>query len=613
MPRFRDEAGRDSTQLARRTQIQPLSMPDFTGGWRPDKSEAEVMPNELIQARNVELNANGNLRKRGGIEKIVDQADLGNGEVEFVFAPRVFTDTGSPAEPEMAQVLMMFNASDGSLYYGNFGEAYKEYDAPGTGTDPTDSGHSPGEVNASDTDYFRAWPLSTLQYGQYVYVTSLRKDGFSGGSGAGGAWETENATANSASLPIRYDADADTFSRPTVHPLNGAATGFPRARSAIVKYNRVFAANVHSEGVFRYPSRVYWSDAGTAETFGTNSWIGVSSDDGDEITSLVPFGEQILIFKNNSVWGLTGTDEDTFSLYQLEGANGCEATYGATAAGGVAYFFSHRDATIYEYDGADLTDIGQPISEWLRRQLNFNATSKVVLQVVNDQLWLSFPNGTFNTGNVTDRNAEILCFDLRHRAWTRWLDWGLVPTIIRRDSDYKTTQAGGAFYPGDENPYFAANGALGAYDGDLLRGWMGTSHDTAGALWSDDGSAVRAEVHTAWLNPGTDRHRMRRATTYHGATSGSTTIDIYKDFITWEEAHTYSYDPAAHTDTVAAFANQEQGMDDFIWTRLKFRLRNDDTERWELNGIDARISTRPHPRGAVMGTQYHDGDEGCGG
>lgn len=589
-------------------------MPKWTGGWRPDKAPSELLPHELELAYNIELTSEGGIRNRAGMEEVSDEVtDLD--EIEFLFSPRVFTTsgTGISSQPIFQQIVSAFNQSDGSIYIQNFGQIYEDHLDDAEGADLTDTGHSLGNAGGGSSNYFRIWPITAMTWEDNIYYTSLRFNGFSGGSGAGGSWETQGGTGSTdPSLPAIYDVQDDSWSRPDIHDLDGSTSGFPRARTALVKYNRFFAANVHKGGAYRYPSRIYWSDAGTAETWDTNSWIGVGADDGTEITALIPFGEQIIVFKNDSVWQLSGTDEDTFALYALDDLKGCNGTYAATSTPNHVYFFDERNCMVWRYDGAQFDDIGRPIAQWLQQNINKNASSKVVLQVVNDQLWLSFPNNTF-ADTQSDKNALTVVYDLRHQCWASWWSFGIVPSVIQRESDYVATGPDGVI-EGDANPYFALT--TSNRDDVIMKGYMGLNDDDADSmLWQDYGTGITSTWRTFWYAPGGGKNRIRRAEALispqnDGDLDTEIEIQVFRDLYgTAWQSYNVQFDD--WQDNVVEFHHQTSEVDIGRWTWLAFGRNEAVNGMVRVNTIKLTVSSEQHPRGKVMGTNYHDTEVGC--
>lgn len=591
--------------LLSRTPILRYSFNNFHGGWRPDKQLSQLAENEMSDVYNLEYMTGGGVRKRGGYTEFTDAVtDLDN--IEFFFAPRVYTvdDTGAAApQPIFRQICFVFNTSDGSIYYEPFGDLALDF-AGGTDNNLVDSGHSLGNAGSGSSNYFRIWPINVITWNDDIYMTCLRYNGFSGGSGAGGTWQTQSGggSPSSPSLPLRYDAQDNTFHRPAVHDLDGDTSGFPRARTAMAYHDRIFAANVHKAGVYRYPSRIYWSNAGTAETWETNSFIEVGADDGTEIVAIIPFGEQIMIFKNSSVWALVGTDEDTFALYPLDKRMGAEGTYCVTAAAGKCWFFDIVTCSVWQYDGANFENIGLPVADHIRHNINFNASSKAVLQIFGDYVWFSYPVADASP-TQGDENTETLVWDTKVNAWTRW-SFGIVPSVNNRFSDF-TVQEPDGVVEGDANPYFVSNAS--AEDDHIMKGFMGNVSPDADVVWTDNGTNFEFQFRTFWFSPdiGGSRNRLRRVEVNAAEISDQIDIALYRDFLNsvWTSL---SFDPLAHSGDILEYHFQQSSADKlgmFNW--LMAELSATHSNEVKVNNVSYQVSSRAAPRGDVGGTGYH--------
>jgi hypothetical protein len=86
---------------------------------------------------------------------------------------------------------------------------------------------------------------------------------------------------------------------------------FPKGSFAVWFHNFLFVA-----GVASYPNRLYWSDLDdpTKFTGGVTGSIDINENDGDEIIGLNVLKDELLIFKRNRIWSLTGFGTTTFTI-----------------------------------------------------------------------------------------------------------------------------------------------------------------------------------------------------------------------------------------------------------------------------------------------------------
>jgi hypothetical protein len=260
---------------------------DFTGGWRPDKPLSQLAENEIAEVLNLEYEPGGSVRKRGGFEEFTN-AVTGLDNIEFLFAPRVYTTDG--LKPILGQQVWAIPKNDGELYRAVFGNLQEEFLSPGDGSDFVDTTYNMGPASAGAFNHFRVWPINVLTFGDKQYISCLRYGGEDNGVTTNA---TEDGSATGATRPLEYDAQNDSFTRMVVADLEDGTTTsprFPRCRTMVAYHDRVFAANVHSQGDFRYPSRIYWSEAGDPTDWPILNYIAVAADDGTEITSILPTG-----------------------------------------------------------------------------------------------------------------------------------------------------------------------------------------------------------------------------------------------------------------------------------------------------------------------------------
>lgn len=105
---------------------------------------------------------------------------------------------------------------------------------------------------------------------------------------------------------VDYDGTTVTKNRSTV----------PLGKFAFYYHNYLFVA-----GVSGNPNRLYWSDLGTPTNFTNTNFVDINANDGDMITGLNAFNGELMVFKNNSVWSITGFSGSTFSTTTIAGQN----------------------------------------------------------------------------------------------------------------------------------------------------------------------------------------------------------------------------------------------------------------------------------------------------
>lgn len=174
---------------------------------------------------------------------------------------------------------------------------------------------------------------------------------------------------------VRYDDSVLTF-QPSIIEYHG---------------NRLWAA-----GNPEYPDYLYYSAMGYPTTFASDYVIRVASQDGDAITGLLSIADvdyydnalpadQMVIFKQNSVWAIAGFTFTDYRLSQLMNGVGLVAERG--------YCKNNNGVFFVGQDG--LYQLGQqrPISEIIQETVDSAKPyiSRSVLKAVGDEIWWSLP------------------------------------------------------------------------------------------------------------------------------------------------------------------------------------------------------------------------------
>lgn len=92
--------------------------------------------------------------------------------------------------------------------------------------------------------------------------------------------------------------------------------GVPIGQFSFWFHNYLFVAGVTGQS-----SRLYWSNLGDPTTFGVGNFVDINANDGDAITALNILNDELVVFKNDSVWAISGWSGDTFSVTTAAGQN----------------------------------------------------------------------------------------------------------------------------------------------------------------------------------------------------------------------------------------------------------------------------------------------------
>jgi hypothetical protein len=551
----------------------------WPGGWQADKLSSHVQPHELDYVSNMNWVEGYGLERRGGYELVTTNV-AGMDEAQQMHVRYVHTSSGLSAQPSFTQEVLYYNDDDGEVWYATLAQLLAQEQSKAGAANLAYSSHSIGPWDSTLTNYFRTWNIASIVFDDTIYITGLRFGGYSGVS----TIETHDGGATGASKPIKYDVLNDTWTRPTPHALDGTTSGFPSARCAITAYDRVFVGNLYKMATYRYPNRIYWSDAGTAETFGTNSYLTVGADDGSEITNIVPMGEGIFITKDDSCWLLLGTDEDTFSLREVNPRQGTRSSQACVYHEGIVYLFDQYYGLL-SYDGANFTNISEPINKHILSDFNHESDFRVNLKAFGDRLFLSVPTGS----GISDFVDKTYIYDTKLKVWTEW-DYGIPSDLVEYVTDHSVTGVGLA---GTGDAYFSTpdGTSLGIFRMDS----SAKDDEAAGG-----NVVIAGVVRTGWFTGGEIgwRHRLRRLDLISDAGSASNIeVTLYRDF-----NGTNAWQTATHTPSTGlqAWHAQDQGFDHAtdMWTWLQMQLDlNDATTTSVIHGYQYAVSSRPWQRG----------------
>lgn len=171
-----------------------------------------------------------------------------------------------------------------------------------------------------------------------------------------------------------------------------------------------------------------WSD----EVTNLLNRIVVGKDGGGWGVGLAVVDQNLVIFKNNSLWVLYGNSPSTFSLRQIDGNTGCIEPNSIYEADGGVYFLSQRGLEFF--DGYSVTTVSNPVREllepycraahngssslsavvgnvghdYLRLSLNFDALGNAPLNLMLHRpsgAWTIFSGASYSVWSYTSGNT----------------------------------------------------------------------------------------------------------------------------------------------------------------------------------------------------------------
>lgn len=201
-----------------------------------------------------------------------------------------------------------------------------------------------------------------------------------------------------------------------VAPLSYSTT-LPAPRFLCYQADVLFAG-----GFDDYPTRIYYTRVGQPWTMDRYIEIG-SGHDTDRVTGLSAFQGMVVVYKERSIWLLTGTSPETFYWRKVAPGAGCRSHHSIVSLSDRQIFLGEDG--FYSFDGATVTKVGAAndrVGDILRSR---NTTrDRYCVGAVDPErgvaLWALSSAGSAE-------NDQVLCFwynnSLRVEApsWTRWV------------------------------------------------------------------------------------------------------------------------------------------------------------------------------------------------
>jgi hypothetical protein len=318
----------------RRTQLYTLR--DFTGGLNLVADTFRLAENESPDLLNVDIDRRGGFQVRRGVEPFSNTALSG--------APNaIWSYNDSGTVHTMVQV--------GAIVYSNLPSVW------------TAVGSNLGSASQD---------VSPVTFNNINYWTR--------GDAAVVKWD--GATASTV---------GDAFNNTTVATSNN----IPRADHMAVHSGYMWVAGTW-EGGTHYPNRVRWSWANTFDNSGENWDIDdyIDIDDGkdsDAITAIVPFADQLVVFKRDSIYAIYGYSGESFSVVNVSNTIGATSRHAAIATPAGLFFFDHQTG-LNVYTGSNTSWTFEQIWPAMRDgSIPSDSIDNVDLGWIENRLWVSVP------------------------------------------------------------------------------------------------------------------------------------------------------------------------------------------------------------------------------
>lgn len=360
------------------------------GGLNDNLSTLEIADNEATDIQNVIFDNGGALVKRYGFENIT-----GDTTAAFKLGANV---TGVPG-------IAYYQKTGGSKYLfavgNNAAQATgysKTIDA--SGGVPTGAWSSQGTGNLPAT--YTNDELVTFSVAENTLVMTVA--GSSSNTTYPSAWQ---ATGN----VYQFTGDPDC----------------PKAKYNAYHKNILFLAGDPSN-----PSRVSFSDL----TLGITNWIAtdffdLDKNNGQFITGLVSAFGNLYIFENNSIWMLSGTNRDDFSLQKMVDNVGTLSQASIAIVNNNIFFItSQNDVAVYD-GNFSVKFISSKIRNTIG-QNNFNRAPEALGLAFSSYRYKDLDYYAAESTLGSSLNNQVLLFDTYREAWTKLAavnpnSWTVIP------------------------------------------------------------------------------------------------------------------------------------------------------------------------------------------
>lgn len=289
--------------------------------------------------------------------------------------------------------------SGGSLGTGNYKFCYTYVDEDGyeSNASPVSDAIDVGAgekvtltiVNSSDTDKVASKNIYRTAVGGAIYY-------YDGEVADNSETSYESSGADSA-LGTQVATNHDTA---------------PTSPQVLVKRNnRIYLG----DDEYLYPSHI--SDV---EYF-PSLWMQ-RTPDRRKITGIIEQGRNLVVFTEDTISVLTGTDKDNYQFRKSYAGDGCIATRSIQNISNYIIFLSFNG--LMAFNGSEIAEVDVKLSKYLRENINYAAADTSCSCYYDDKYILSYPKGsaTYPTESVwfDYKNGKTGVFSFAFNVFSRW-------------------------------------------------------------------------------------------------------------------------------------------------------------------------------------------------
>lgn len=158
--------------------------------------------------------------------------------------------------------------------------------------------------------------------------------------------------------------------------------------------------------------------------------IPIPTWDGDKFTSLKRFGSQLLAFKKNSIWKITGTNPGEFSVYEQYG-EGTIYPHTIIVKGERAFFCTEHG--LCAYDGMSSVPYQRKMIEQIWNNVNPSALDEMCSALYRNRMYIALPLGDSSVNNA------MIVYDFTEGTFLLYKDMFIEDMMVTDDALFATS------------------------------------------------------------------------------------------------------------------------------------------------------------------------------
>lgn len=177
------------------------------------------------------------------------------------------------------------------------------------------------------------------------------------------------------------------------------------------RYIEVFNNQLFLAGFSSQLSTVYFSGIGEPEGIGATAFFEVRTNDGDRVTGMKNYFNQLVLFKQRSFHQLLGDNPNNFTLNQISDQYGCLSNRATAVYNDILVFLDRKG--VAQFNGANTQIISNKMEDvFLRMNITAALDQAAMLHVKErNEIWTIFP-----IDGATMNNAMVV-YDYLANSW----------------------------------------------------------------------------------------------------------------------------------------------------------------------------------------------------